>query len=182
MSVLSRELDSYQRAVDAYQRKVNSHNRGVQRYEDTIARDSMGDRLVVDQAGNVFKVDETGNLTPSKLPGGKIEDYGQTEIPDEDRFKMLRVPGFSDGYPETPGTFDQKFNRQAPDPSFAQVAKASAPSMAQMEAGLIGQVMRGGGVRGGVPVYRMPGNVPPGVETIHIGRAPGSGTTETIKI
>lgn len=255
MSVLSRELDSYQRAVDAYQRKLNKHNRGVQRYQDTIARDGMGDMMVVDESGQVFRVDDAGKLTPTKLPEGKsLQDYGLSAIPDESRFRMLRVgdpveqkretrndvqyvPGFTEGgmatdgsylipvtgggdggganfaplspewrmdhkipgqhsysngdggdvytpdlyqfsrdastYMAAPAAFDEKFNRQAPDPSMAQARAAARPNMAMMEAGLIGEVMRGKGVRGGVPVYRPPGNPPPpGVESIEIYPAP----------
>lgn len=251
MSVLSRELDSYQRAVDAYQRKLNKHNRGAQRYQDTIARDGMGDMMVVDESGQVFRVDDAGKLTPTELPEGKsLQDYGLSAIPDESRFRMLRVgdpveqkretrndvqyvPGFTEGgmatdgsylipvtgggdggganfsplspewrmerkipgqpdgdadrytpemyefsrdastYMAAPAEFDEKFNRQAPDPSMAQARAAARPNMAMMEAGLIGEVMRGKGVRGGVPVYRPPGNTPPpGVESIEIYPAP----------
>ena len=52
MSVLARELDSYQRAVDAYQRQLNSYNRGVQSYNDTLVRDADGNLLVIDSSGN----------------------------------------------------------------------------------------------------------------------------------
>lgn len=169
MAVLSRELDSYRRAVDAYQRRLNSHNRTVQAYEDTVARDAMGDRLVVDDSGNVYKVDRTGKLTPSSIPEGTaLEDMATSEIPGEDRFRVLRLGGKDADLPERPEDFKGAFNRQAPNPSFAQAAKASAPSLAQVEAGLIGEVMRGSGPRGGVPIYRAPGNVPPDVETITI--------------
>lgn len=227
MSVLSRELDSYQRAVDAYQRQLNSYNRGVQRYNDTLVRDADGNLLVVDSSGSVMKVDAEGRVTPGKLPSGTVQDYGISAIPDESRFRMLRqgepveskretitgvqrfydpesgqeyyytlgsdygdsgpgqerltaewrlerkIPGQQDGESYTPDTYEfsrdasvyvekpeewtKQFTRKAPDPTFAQVKRAGMPTLAQIEGGLIGEVMRGKGVRYGVPVYRPPG-------------------------
>jgi hypothetical protein len=229
MSVLSRELDSYQRAVDAYQRQLNSHNRKVDAYRDTLVRDEAGNLLVVDSSGAVFSADSEGKLTRSGLPSGALSDYGLTEVPDDPRFRMLRqnptkseresrddvrlfvdsetgeqyyytltpgygdagptqerlgpewrleealpqqmAPGYGDsggyylpqqfrfsrdisGFTEKPPEWDREFNRQAPDPTAAQVRRAGMPTMAQIEGGLIGQVMRGGGVRQGVPAYR----------------------------
>lgn len=272
MSVLSRELDSYQRAVDAYQRQLNSYNRGVQQYNDTLVRDADGNLLVIDSSGNVQKVDPEGKVTPGALPSGTLQDYGFSPIPDEDRFRMLRqgepveskrevrtnvirsydpesgYGGFSGGdgassfgvdqllssgaeygpewrvdkayrwmpipdpsgktswfnqkydyvevdpswleanpltydaengkpdiytlsrnasvYAEKPDEWTKQFTRKAPDPTFAQVKRAGMPTLAQIEGGLIGEVMRGKGVRYGVPVYR-----PPGAEA---GPAPGT--------
>lgn len=228
MSVLSRELDSYQRAVDAYQRQLNSYNRGVQRYNDTLVRDADGNLLVVDSSGSVMKVDAEGRVTPGNLPSGTVQDYGISAIPDESRFRMLRqgepteanretasgvmryydpesgeeyyytlgaeqyegsrsmdrlgpewrmerrIPGQQAGWGDseyyTPDTYEfsrdasvylekpqdwaKQFNRTAPDPTFAQVKRAGMPSMAQIEGGLIGEVMRGKGVRSGTPTYR----------------------------
>jgi hypothetical protein len=227
MSVLSRELDSYQRAVDAYQRRMNTYNRKVDAYRNTVVRDANGNLLVVDASGNVFSAGQDGGLTRSNLPGGSLTDYGATPLPDDPRFRLLRqgepteakretldnvykyedyesgenyyytevdegesglrrerltsdwqldkvVPGrLIDGgdssyqerptyifsrdassYLEAPPEWTDEFRRKAPDPTQAQVRRASQPSLAQIETGLIGQVMRGGGVRGGVPVYR----------------------------
>lgn len=231
MSVLARELDSYQRAVDAYQRQLNSYNRGVQRYNDTLVRDADGNLLVIDSSGNVQKVDAEGKVTPGALPSGTLQDYGLSAIPDESRFRMLRQgepveskretltgvqrfydpesgqeyyytlgPGYGDSgpgqerlsaewrlerkipgqqtgwgvsesyspdtyefsrdasiYMERPEEWAKQFTRKAPDPTFAQVKRAGMPSLAQIEGGLIGEVMRGKGVRYGVPAYRPPG-------------------------
>jgi hypothetical protein len=228
MSVLSRELDSYQRAVDAYQRQLNSHNRQVDAYRNSLVRDANGNLLVVDSSRAVFSADSEGKLTPSGAPSGALSDYGLTELAEDPRFQMLRqnptkseresrddvrlfvdsetgeqyyytqrpdygdfgptrdhlgpewrleevlpqkwVSGHGDsggyyeqqfrfsrdisGFTEKPPEWDREFNRQAPDATAAQVRRAGMPSMAQIEAGLIGQVMRGGGVRQGVPAYR----------------------------
>jgi hypothetical protein len=228
MSVLSRELDSYQRAVDAYQRRMNTYNRGVDAYRKTLVRDANGNLLVVDGNGNVSAVEPSGRVIGPSLPANfNIQDYGATSIPDTSAFRQLRqgepteskretldkvykyqdsetgekyyytqvdegesglrrerltpdwrlekeIPGryidYGDGggyerptyifsrdassYLEAPPEWTDEFRRKAPDPTQAQVRRASQPSLAQIETGLIGQVMRGGGVRGGVPVYR----------------------------
>lgn len=224
MSVLARELDSYQRAVDAYQRRMNRYNRGVDAYRNTLVRDGAGNLLVVDGAGNVSAVDPSGRVIGAALPSGfNVQDYGMTGIPDTSAFRQLRqnptsvgretltgvkkyedsetgesyyytevdegesgirwdrlssewrldktIPGFTSGddnwtpttyefsrdastYLEAPAEWANKFRRRAPDPTAAQVRRAGMPSMAQIEGGLIGEVMRGGGVRQGVPAYR----------------------------
>lgn len=235
MAVLSRELDSYQRAVDAYQRQVDRHNRKAARYDDTLVRDAAGNILVLDASGNVMKVDSEGRVTPGALPSGSVQDYGVSAIPDESRFRALRqgapvdtrretrtdvryIPGFSDEsgsqegyyytlgadqgegtraidrlgpewrveqripgnyvgageasyampdayevsrdvsvYPERPPEWDKEFNRRAPDPTFGAAKRAGMPSAAQIERGLIAEVLRGKGVRSGAPNYGPPG-------------------------
>lgn len=227
MSVLSRELDAYQRAVDAYQRRMNSYNRKVDAYRDTIVRDANGNMLVVNSSGGVQGVDPDGRLVRGSLPSGTLADYGLTTLPDDPRFRLVRqgspteskretldkvykyqdsetgeeyyytqvdegesgirrerlspewrlereVPGrWIDGgdsgyyerptyvfsrdastYLEAPPEWIAEFTRTAPDPTAAQVRRAATPNWAQIEAGLIGEVMRSKGVRGGVPVYR----------------------------
>lgn len=227
MSVLSRELDSYQRAVDAFQRRMNSYNRKVDAYRSTVARDANGNMLVVDSAGRVQGVNADGKLVKGSLPSGTLADYGLTPLPDDPRFRLVRqgaptevkretlnnvrkyqdsetgeeyyftqvddgdygtrtvrltpewrlekeIPGsyedYGDGggygpttyqfsrdvstYIESPPEWTGEFTGKAPDPTAAQVRQASTPNWAQIEAGLIGEVMRGKGVRSGVPVYR----------------------------
>ena len=229
MSILSRELDSYQRAVDAYQRRLNSYNRGVDAYRKTLVRDANGNLLVVDGNGNVSAVEPSGRVIGPSLPANfNIQDYGATSIPDTSAFRQLRqgepieskretldnvykhqdsetgeeyyytqvdegesgirqvrlltpdwrlekeIPGryidYGDGggyeratyqfsrdaasYLEAPPEWTDEFKRKAPDATAAQIRRAATPNWAQIEAGLIGQVMRGGGVRMGVPVYR----------------------------
>ena len=227
MSVLSRELDSYQRAVDAFQRRMNSYNRKVDAYRSTVARDVNGNMLVVNNAGQVQGVDADGKLVRGSLPSGTLSDYGLTYLPDDKRFRLVRkgaptevkretlnnVRKYQDSetgeeyyyteidegesgirrerltpewrldkevlgrevydgdgsyrlpttyefsrdvssYIESPPEWTGEFTRKAPDPTAAQVRQAATPNWAQIEAGLIGEVMRGKGVRSGVPVYR----------------------------
>jgi hypothetical protein len=219
MSVLARELDSYQRAVDAYRRQTNDHNRKVDAYRNTLVRDADGNVLLIDASNAVFSADPDGKLTRTGLPSGSLSDYGMTELPDDPRFRLLRqnptdskretrddvqyyqdsetgeqyyytvTPGQGDagptrerlgsewrmeqampqrweepqryqfsrnisGFTEKPPEWDREFTRVEPNPTAAQIRRAATPSLAQMEAGLIGQVMRSGGVKYGVPEYR----------------------------
>ena len=219
MSVLNRELDSYQRAAQAYQRQVDKHNRQVDQYKETLVHDANGNMLVM-YGSRVYAVGPDGKLTPSSVPSGRVGDYGQTPIPDDPRFSALRqgdpvgtrretmegvqrfldpetgqeyyytlaggsgdsgpveqrlgpewtvervVPGFSSGgdggsyspdtyvmgmdvpsYMEKPPEWAKQFTQRAPDPTFAAVKRAGMPSLAQIEGGLIGQVLRGRGAR-----------------------------------
>ena len=57
-------------------------------------------------------------------------------------------------YMESPPEWKKTFDRKAPEATPAQVSKMNAPSLAEIESGLIGEVMKGKGVRYGVPVYR----------------------------
>jgi hypothetical protein len=50
-------------------------------------------------------------------------------------------------YLENPGAWNRSFDVQAPDPSFSQIRKSGQPSLAQMEGGLIGEVIAGRGAR-----------------------------------
>lgn len=80
-----------------------------------------------------------------------------------------KIPGFSSGdsygpdlysasrdvstYPDSPPEWTEEFNKKAPELTKAQSRRANSPSLADIETGLIGQVMKGSGVRYGVPVY-----------------------------
>lgn len=57
-------------------------------------------------------------------------------------------------YMDAPPEWKKEFNRKAPSATPGQAAKIGAPSLAEVESGLIGEVMKGKGVRYGVPVYR----------------------------
>lgn len=61
-------------------------------------------------------------------------------------------------YMAAPPEWKKEFNRKAPSATPAQAAKIGAPSLAEVESGLIGEVMKGKGVRYGVPVYRLKGD------------------------
>lgn len=43
----------------------------------------------------------------------------------------------------------QTFDKKAPDPTKAEIRQASRPSLAQQEAGLVGEVIRAGGLKTG---------------------------------
>lgn len=217
MSVLSRELDSYQRAAQAYQREVDKHNRRVDQYKETLVHDANGNMLVA-RGGRVYAVSADGKLIPTSVPNGSAADYGRSPIPGDTRFELLRqgapvgtrrelmegvsryqdpesgsdyyytvnssgmdggsdtrnvlgpewtvenvIPGFSGesnsrpdmyvmgkdvpAYMDKPPEWTQQFTQTAPDPTFAQVKRAGMPSLAQIEGGLIGQVLRGRGAR-----------------------------------
>lgn len=61
-------------------------------------------------------------------------------------------------YMDAPAEWKKEFNRKAPSATPAQAAKIGAPSLAEVESGLIGEVMKGKGVRYGGPVYRPRGD------------------------
>ena len=52
-------------------------------------------------------------------------------------------------FQDKPGEWTETFDKKAPDPTKAQVAQAARPSLAQQEAGLIGGVIRGKGLKTG---------------------------------
>lgn len=211
MSVLARELDSYQRALEIYKRQLNRYNRGVDQYNNTLVKDANGNMLVVlGGGGYVEAVGPDGRVIGAALPQGFDRHvYGSTAIPGGQGYEMLRqnpieakrqtltglrkfsdeggesyyLPSYDgwqyvdtrgwryDGmtpgqatwdnegiptynfsrdasvYIEKPAEWTKEFKRKAPDPTTAQLAKVSDPSLAQVEAGLIGEVMRGKGVR-----------------------------------
>lgn len=225
MSVLARELDSYQRALDMYQRQMNSYNRAVDQYRNTLVYDANGNIVITGPGdeGTIMAVGPDGQIVNAS---GKLEkyfnQYGQTAIPDGHGYRMLRqypveenrevvkavkgyldsdtgkqyyytdayrgddytrnylgaewqldetLPGARDSegnigpptyvfsrdaskYLEAPEEWTKTFNRKAPDATAGQVRRMGMPSLAEIEGGLIGEVMKGSGVRQGVPVYR----------------------------
>lgn len=231
MSVLARELDSYQRALDIYQRQMNRYNRGVDQYRQTLVRDANGNILITmpgssfgGSGGEVKAVGPDGTIVAAA--GGlekPLTEYGLTPIPGNEAFRMLRqnptsanretvsgVKKYVDVDPETgeryyyieqnnnddyrriklgnewrmdetvrgreyndysepttyvfsrdaseylkaPEEWTKTFDRKAPEATAGQVRRMGMPSLAEIEGGLIGEVMKGSGVRQGVPVYR----------------------------
>lgn len=161
-SVLSRELDSYQRALDAYRRKYTS---SVQE-QNTALRDLQGGRrtLIPTEDPNLYViargVDKYGNFKlETHEVGGSFFSDGQD------------VPRTVSGSPEQAhqktglrilpkGPTDEYMGAApvAPDPSMAQVRSAQRASLADVEGGLIGQVISGKGVRSGT-TWRPPESV-----------------------
>ena len=52
-------------------------------------------------------------------------------------------------FQDKPGEWTETFDKKAPDPTKAQVAQAVRPSLAEQEAGLIGEVIKGKGLKTG---------------------------------
>lgn len=219
MSVLSRELDTYNRALAAYNRDVRRHNALGKVYNDSIVRDQNGNPVVVSGSDGAWgvpqAVDAEGRVIGANLISGfNAEGFGKSDIgsgynmlrqnptsstretktgvmraadengasyyyelgaPDSDGARQqVRLngdwqiaktnPGVQVGYdemsqptydlyrdigtyPGNPGEWTKQFGMQAPDPSFSQIRKAGQPSLAQMEGGLIGEVIAGRGAR-----------------------------------
>lgn len=124
----------------------------VRRYQDydsgqdyyyTLDGFNWGDGPTQQRLGPEWRIDKT-------IPGSWTWDgYGPTTyIASRDASSYMSAP------PE----WKKEFNRRAPSATPAQAAKIGAPSLAEVESGLIGEVMKGKGVRYGVPVYRPKGD------------------------
>jgi hypothetical protein len=122
--------------------------KGAQRYQDP----AMGEDYYFT---STYETGEGGvgrtRLGPewgaqSEQPGvyRSADDYGPPT------YTLEREVGV---YGEAPGAIEG-FNRPAPSATLAQARSARSPSLAQVEGGLIANVIRGRGVKQGVPVYR----------------------------
>jgi hypothetical protein len=92
MSVLRRDVESYQRALDQYQRQVAAYNRKIEGYNQSIVSDAQGNYYVVGSDGTTYIADKnTGKVTATSLPGGRsLGDYGLTSIEGDNNFRLLR--------------------------------------------------------------------------------------------
>lgn len=170
MSVLARDLDAYNRALTAYQRRVGGYNRSVDKYNDSMVRDANGNILIQGMGGGssgtdasdatpdtayLMAVDTTGRVIAAKPAEGFNESaYGTSAIEGNTGYRMLRQNpiGTADNkpiYQEKPEEWTEEFKGKAPDPTYAQVKKAGTASLAAQEAGLIGEVIKGGGLKTG---------------------------------
>ena len=170
MSVLARDLDAYNRALTAYQRRVGGYNRSVDKYNESMVRDANGNILIQGMGGGsagtdasdptpdttyLMAVDTTGKVIAAKPVEGFNESaYGTSAIEGATGYRMLRQNpiGTADNkpiYQEKPEAWTEEFKGKAPDPTYGQVKKAGAPSLAAREAGLIGEVIKGGGLKAG---------------------------------
>lgn len=144
---LRRELDAYQRALDAYRRRYGSSVReqnaalqqlqqGQQRY--LVPSNTEGQYLVAN------KIDDKGNFSFDTQKTGGFLGIGRKTVPvttsDATLYPVL---------PEGPTPENIGEGPVAPDASMAAARSAGRPSLAQLEAGLIGEVVRGKGVRYG---------------------------------
>lgn len=152
-SVLSREFDSYQNALAAYRRKYS----GAVKEQNTALQELQGGRrtLIPTDKPGVYVIassmDQNGNFNLEKKKVGGFFGIGGQEVPrtvegtpEEAHAKTgLRI------LPSGPTEELMGDAPTAPDPSMAQVRSAQRPSLADVEAGLIGQVLQGKGVRQG---------------------------------
>jgi len=212
-SVLSRDIDAYQRALDQYNRSLRSYNKGVDAYNNTLVKGPNGEPVVVDdgygvvqgqmppgqtpntygrteldghpgmfllrqnptttatermtgvryqqpmsdEGGgspgyyyyNVGGYDPEGSETRTRLGGDwrMVAQTGYGEAASDNRFTMERA---NNTYLAKPGEWTKEFTKKAPAPTRAEYQRAQMPSLASVEAGLIGEVMRGGGLKSGV--------------------------------
>lgn len=94
-----------------------------------------------------------GLSTSRRLDASKVRVVGQTE---GQRSGMgggsnptYTIEYDVNSFQDKPGEFTETFDKKAPDPTKAQIAQAVRPSLAEQEAGLIGEVVRGKGLKTG---------------------------------
>jgi hypothetical protein len=81
-SVLSRDIDAYQRALDQYNRSLRRYNSQVDRYNQTLVTGPDGQPVVVDQGYGIVQ----GALPP----GQTANTYGRTPIDGQAGMYVLR--------------------------------------------------------------------------------------------
>lgn len=90
--------------------------------------------------------DPAGNYLAGR--GWGIDDTAQVAgapmAPAQKTYTMSRD---ASTYAEAPPEFTREFNLKQPDPTHAALARMSRPTLAEVETGLIGQVLRGNGAR-----------------------------------
>ncbi|CAB4159658.1 hypothetical protein UFOVP715_68 [uncultured Caudovirales phage] len=111
--------------------------------------------------------DSEGNPTQRIIDAGKVRIVGQREGAEQNDGEggVYRAPTQytveydENSFQERPGEWTETFDKKAPDPTKAQLQQATRPSLAAQEAGLLGQAIRGGGLKtgsGGLIRSRMP--------------------------
>lgn len=119
----------------------------------------------VDEAGNkqpeYFYVagqpDADGNATQKVIDASKVRVINQKEGAEQtdNDGGIQRTPTTytieydESNFQEKPGDWTETFDKEAPDPTKGQIAQAARPSLAEQEAGLIGGVIRGKGLKTG---------------------------------
>lgn len=107
-----------------------------------------------------------GPVTSRRLDASKVRVVAVTEGA---RGMGGGIPTYTieydvNSFQDRPGEFTETFDKKAPDPTKAQIAQAVRPSLAEQEAGLIGEVVRGGGLKtgsGGLISSRMAASTAP---------------------
>lgn len=98
--------------------------------------------------------DSDGNPTQKVIDANKVRVVDQTEGADQGEGlkapTMYTIEYDESNFLEKPGDWTETFDKKAPDPTKAQIAQAGRPSLARQEAGLIGEVIRGSGLKTGL--------------------------------
>jgi hypothetical protein len=115
----------------------------------------------VTKVGDTFyvlgPVDNDGNPTMEPIDASKIrvlEQKAGVEQRDSDGGITTTPATYTIEYDEPvfqekPGEWTETFDKKAPDPTRAQLQQAVRPSLAAQEAGLLGEAIRGGGLKAG---------------------------------
>lgn len=97
--------------------------------------------------------DYEGNPTQKIIDASKVRVVDQKEGIDQGENgkspTLYTIEYDENSFLEKPGEWTKTFDKKVPDPTKAQVAQAGRPSLAQQELGLIGQVIRGSGLKSG---------------------------------
>lgn len=93
-----------------------------------------------------------GLSTSRRLDASKVRVVGQTEgarVGMGGSNPTYTIEYDINSFQDKPGEWTETFDKTAPDPTKAQVAQAVRPSLAEQEAGLIGEVIKGKGLKTG---------------------------------
>jgi hypothetical protein len=101
--------------------------------------------------------DADGNPTQKVIDASKVRVVDQregVEQQDNDGGTLKTPTTYTIEYDEKnflqkPADWTETFDKKAPDPTKAQIEQAARPSLAQQEAGLIGEVIKGKGLKAG---------------------------------
>jgi len=145
MSVLRRDIDAYQTALDTYRRhytsSVNEQNAALQALQAGQQR-YLVPTNTPGQYAIATGVDDKGSFSLQTHKTGGFLGMGRKTVPD--------VVGADYGLPVLPtGPTPEAMGPapQAPNASMAEARRMQQPSLAEQEAGLIGEVMQGRSVR-----------------------------------
>jgi hypothetical protein len=111
--------------------------------------------------------DSEGNPTQKIIDGSKVRVVDQREGPEQNDGEggVYRAPTQytieydENNFLERPPEWTETFDKKAPNPSLAEIKRAGRPSLAQQEAGLLGQAIQSQGLKtgsGGLLRRRMP--------------------------
>jgi hypothetical protein len=98
--------------------------------------------------------DSEGSTSLRKLDPSKVRVIGETEGTRSgmggESPTTYTLEYDVNSFLDKPGAFTETFDKKAPDPTKAQLARAGQPSLAQQEMGLIGEVLQSRGLKTGL--------------------------------